>query len=109
MCELMLLSAHLRPLRQFPAPAVRLPQVAVPVWRRPLCPHEKGKPVARRGRKATGPTRSAGLPTGTGPLIRRALIALAQLALVVLAIGLVGPLRQAALATPALSGLIGSS
>src|SRR2546423_9298549 len=26
--------------------------------------HEKGKPVARRGRKATGPTKSAGLPKG---------------------------------------------
>ena len=26
--------------------------------------HDKGKPVARRGRKATGPLGSAGLPKG---------------------------------------------
>ena len=35
---------------------------------------DKGKPAARRGRKATGPSRSAGLPNERKQMIKKAVL-----------------------------------
>ena len=75
----------------------------------------QGRPTKRQTRREAG-TQSHGTHAvsratdrNQETLIRRALIVLTYLLLLVVAIGAVGPLRQAALATPLVSDLMGTA